>query len=137
MSKKTLPSDLILVLGPHRSGSSALTRALSLLGYGLPKTLIKDNSSNRRGHWESQPIVRCNEAFMQDAGIVWSDWGSGDLPKISAERASDLYTCTHTKDLHYVWWCIIDLLFRARRDQLNDLINNSAFFIPERITRSS
>ena len=92
MSKTGLPSDLLLVLGPHRSGSSALTRTLSLVGYGLPKTLIKDNASNRRGHWECQPIVRRNEAYMQDADLVWADWVSGNLPKMPADRQRDFET---------------------------------------------
>ncbi|MEO0751858.1 MAG: glycosyltransferase domain-containing protein [Pseudomonadota bacterium] len=89
MPKTALPSDLLLVLGPHRSGSSALTRAMSLVGYGLPKTLIKDNASNRRGHWECQPIVRRNEDYMQDADLVWADWVSGTLPKVPAQCQRD------------------------------------------------
>lgn len=87
-----LPSELLLVLGPHRSGSSAMTRSLSLLGYELPKTLIKDNSSNRRGHWESQPVARRNETYMQDADLVWTDWVAGNLPKVPAARQKEFQT---------------------------------------------
>lgn len=92
MSQLVLPNDVMLVLGPHRSGSSAMTRVFGLLGYGLPKTLIKDNASNRRGHWESQPVIRLNEAFMQSGDIVWSDWVAGHLSKM---RAADIRDFEH------------------------------------------
>ncbi|MEO0426581.1 MAG: hypothetical protein AAF160_03970 [Pseudomonadota bacterium] len=84
-----LPSSLVLVLGMHRSGSSAVARVMSLLGHSLPKTLIPSNASNRRGHWESQPIARLNDNFMHDADLVWSDWGSGLLPRIRSARLRD------------------------------------------------
>lgn len=89
MAKTGLPSDLLLVLGPHRSGSSAVTRAFSLVGYDLPQTLIKNNSSNRRGHWECQPIVRLNEAYLQEADVVWSDWASRGLRQVPKSRQRD------------------------------------------------
>lgn len=84
-----LPSALLLVLGMHRSGSSAVTRVMSLLGYKLPKTLIPGNASNRRGHWESQPIARLNEAFMREADLVWSDWTAGLLPRMRSAQLRD------------------------------------------------
>ncbi|MEO1406987.1 MAG: hypothetical protein AAFV54_10925, partial [Pseudomonadota bacterium] len=76
-------SEALLVLGMHRSGSSALTRSLSLLGYALPKNLIKDNSTNLRGHWECQPIARLNDSYLAEAGLTWSDWSEGRLNRIS------------------------------------------------------
>ncbi|MEM7238622.1 MAG: hypothetical protein AAF501_12485, partial [Pseudomonadota bacterium] len=89
MSEHGLPSEVLLVLGMHRSGSSALTRVISLLGYSLPKTLIKDNASNRRGHWESQPLARLDDAYLGEAGLVWSDWTSGTLVRMQAAAMRD------------------------------------------------
>lgn len=89
MSDLDLPSQILVVLGMHRSGSSALTRALSLAGFALPKTLIKDNLSNRRGHWESQPIARLNDGFLKEAGLVWSDWGTGGLARVPESARRD------------------------------------------------
>ncbi|MEM9011017.1 MAG: glycosyltransferase domain-containing protein [Pseudomonadota bacterium] len=89
MPDSDLPSELLVVLSMHRSGSSALTRALSLLGHALPKTLIKDNASNRRGHWESQPLARLNDAYLKEAGLVWSDWTSGTLARTRAADRRD------------------------------------------------
>ncbi len=65
----------LLVLGMHRSGTSALTRVMSLLGADLPATLLggrRENlASNAKGHWESEPIVRLNDEIFDSAGISW------------------------------------------------------------------
>ena len=58
----------------HRSGTSALTRVLSLLGCSLPSTLMGANKSNEAGHWESTPICRLNDRILESAGSEWSDW---------------------------------------------------------------
>lgn len=83
------PSRALLVLGMHRSGSSAVTRVLSLLGFGLARTLIGSNTANRRGHWESRPLVQLNEAHLQKAGLVWSDWRRGALGRMPAAERRD------------------------------------------------
>ncbi|MEM6678118.1 MAG: hypothetical protein AAF675_09620 [Pseudomonadota bacterium] len=89
VSSGRLPSSIALVLGMHRSGSSAVTRVLSYLGYALPKTLIPGNLSNRRGHWESRPIARLNDDYLSAADLVWSDWVSGLLPRMRSAVMRD------------------------------------------------
>jgi hypothetical protein len=64
----------ILVLGMHRSGTSALTRVLSLLGCDLPNHLMGANPTNEAGHWESQPICQLNDRILASAGSDWHDW---------------------------------------------------------------
>ncbi|WP_234150837.1 hypothetical protein [Sphingobium sufflavum] len=70
--KKT--REAVVVLGMHRTGTSALSRVLSLLGCDLPATLLDDNPTNPRGHWESAAIVGLNEAVLASVGSVWNDW---------------------------------------------------------------
>lgn len=89
MTDAVFPSQIVLVLGMHRSGSSTVTRALNLLGYALPKTLIKGNASNRRGHWESQPVARLNDRYLNKANLTWADWVQGKLKTVSAEDQSN------------------------------------------------
>lgn len=64
----------ILVMGMHRSGTSALTRVLNLFGCDLPKTLMESRVGNETGHWESQPIMSFNDALLASAGTQWDDW---------------------------------------------------------------
>ena len=61
----------ILIAGMHRSGTSALTRTLSLLGCALPKT-----PSNDPKHWESKVIMNLNDEILASAGSAWHDWGA-------------------------------------------------------------
>jgi hypothetical protein len=64
----------IIILGMHRSGTSALTRALNLLGAHLPNDLIGPADSNETGHWEPSAIVSFNEEMLASAGSRWDDW---------------------------------------------------------------
>jgi hypothetical protein len=64
----------VIVLGMHRSGTSALARVLNLLGCDLPKTPIEAAPSNEAGHWESLPIARLNDRILDSAGTNWWDW---------------------------------------------------------------
>lgn len=64
----------VLVLGMHRSGTSALTRTLSLLGCDLPKTLVGAAPGNDLGHWESAPVCRLNDELLESAGSNWHDF---------------------------------------------------------------
>ena len=63
----------ILVLGAHRSGTSALTRALSLCGARLPENLMGATEINPRGFFESQPIYLLHERILAELGSSWHD----------------------------------------------------------------
>ncbi|MEY3658228.1 MAG: hypothetical protein RL425_989, partial [Pseudomonadota bacterium] len=65
----------ILVLGMHRSGTSAFTRVLNLLGCALPENLIGAGDGNETGHWESISVVNLNDQIFTSAGSRWNDWG--------------------------------------------------------------
>jgi GT2 family glycosyltransferase/glycosyltransferase involved in cell wall biosynthesis len=64
----------VLVVGMHRSGTSAVTRMLNLLGCALPANLLPGDAGNPMGHWESRPVVELNEAALAAFGSAWSDW---------------------------------------------------------------
>ena len=84
------PRDRVamLVLGMHRSGTSALTRVLSLAGAALPHEMIDAVEGNRTGHWESRDIVLTNDRVLEAAGLAWSDWQAPDWTAMSLrERA--------------------------------------------------
>jgi hypothetical protein len=66
----------LLVLGMHRSGTSAVTRVMNLLGCALPDNLIGPSESNETGHWESVAAMQLNDAILASAGSSWLDWGA-------------------------------------------------------------
>lgn len=61
----------MLVLGMHRSGTSALTRMLSFAGAALPENLMHPNAANEAGFWEPINLVNANDRFLADCGTRW------------------------------------------------------------------
>ena len=64
----------LLILGMHRSGTSALARVVHILGCDLPKTLMDPSNSNPAGHWESLRVAELNDQILATAGSSWHDW---------------------------------------------------------------
>lgn len=56
----------VFVLGMHRSGTSAVTRLINLLGVAAPREsdLVPANEKNRRGYWESMSLVQFNTRVL-------------------------------------------------------------------------
>ncbi len=69
----------ILVLGMHRSGTSALARIVSFLGAALPRHLVPANESNPRGHWESARLVALHDQILASIDSSWDDWRAPPL----------------------------------------------------------
>jgi hypothetical protein len=67
-------SDVVMVLGMHRSGTSAVAGALTKLGGGLPKHLMPANPSNARGFFESVAFMNFHDELLESAGSNWRDW---------------------------------------------------------------
>lgn len=65
---------VVFVCGMHRSGTSALTRTLNLLGLGLPDDLIAPvPGNNDLGFWESRTVVATNDQMLEGLGSRWDD----------------------------------------------------------------
>ena len=64
---------VILVLGMHRSGTSAVTRCLNLLGAEVGDKLLPPAEDNRSGFWEHADVVAVHEELLKDLGRVWHD----------------------------------------------------------------
>lgn len=82
----------ILVLGMHRTGTSALTRLLSLLGAALPKTLMGAGPGNESGHWESERLVAYHDKILAELNSSWDDWQSLDLSLLTVKRREEIRT---------------------------------------------
>jgi glycosyltransferase involved in cell wall biosynthesis len=68
------PRRAVLVVGSHRSGTSALARVLSLVGCDLPKHVMPPLAgSNELGFWEPEAVVQAHEDFLAKIGSSWDD----------------------------------------------------------------
>lgn len=80
----------LLVVGMHRSGTSAFARVTSLLGADLPKAVMGPSRGNERGHWEPNRLVACHDRFLQKLGSRWNDWQSIDTGGLPAASLADV-----------------------------------------------
>lgn len=63
----------VVILGMHRSGTSALAGVLGLAGAGLPANLMPATPANPRGYFESQLLYELHEEIFAEAGVTWQD----------------------------------------------------------------
>jgi len=63
----------LLVLGMHRSGTSALTRLLNLHGAHLGDDLLPAGHDNPSGFWELREAVAIHERLLAGLGMAWDD----------------------------------------------------------------
>ena len=61
----------IIVLGCHRSGTSAVTGLLKLFDVHLGADLLQPGADNPKGFFEHSKIVRLNDCFMDQLDIKW------------------------------------------------------------------
>jgi hypothetical protein len=92
MKKSTSKTDhrqAIVVLGMHRSGTSALAGTLNLLGCDIPRQLMPPDENNPSGYFESLAIYRLNDAILASAGTAWDDWQAFNPDWLTSQRAHE------------------------------------------------
>jgi hypothetical protein len=66
-------SRAVLVVGMHRSGTSAVTRGLQMLGVYLGHDFLDLRPDNPTGYWEDKNIYELNERLLATLGFRWED----------------------------------------------------------------
>jgi hypothetical protein len=81
------PAAQVVVLGMHRSGTSALTALLRLLGLwaGEEGDFPPADEHNEAGYWEHRGIWAVDEAILQSLGAGWSEVADLDLSRLNQE----------------------------------------------------
>ncbi len=69
---------IICVLGMHRSGTSALSRVLNILGCHIPRPRVQARPDNPGGFWEPAELVNIHDAMLRSVGRSYND--ESDLP---------------------------------------------------------
>jgi len=62
-----------MVMGMHRSGTSALTGVLGMMGVDLGKTMMKPTEENPRGYFENQRVNEINQRLLAALESSWDD----------------------------------------------------------------
>lgn len=96
-AKTVVERRVVLVLGMHRSGTSAITRLVNMLGADIGDRLVPPGYDNPTGFWEHSEVVRINEQLLKGLGRTWydmrempSDWVDSDAGKLAFEQAAQL-----------------------------------------------
>lgn len=109
---KLSKSRAIAVVGMHRSGTSAMTRVLNLLGVDLGKRLLPPGRGNRLGHWEHQDVVDLHENLLHELDMTWDEtrpMPEGWQTSAAAQTAVDNITELVTRDfLDSGLWAVKD-----------------------------
>jgi len=77
----------ILVLGMHRSGTSALGGVVNALGAAAPNTLMVPDNANPRGYFESATFFVALDNLLASAGSRWDDWRQLDQQRLNSKAA--------------------------------------------------
>lgn len=92
-TKATPKRQAVLVLGMHRSGTSALSGVLASLGAKPPRTLLPQAKDNPKGFWESAELMKFHDRILASSGSRWNDWEEFNpdwLDSVVAEQFMDL-----------------------------------------------
>jgi hypothetical protein len=85
-------SRAVLVLGMHRSGTSALARGLQMLGIYLGNDFISRKPDNPTGYWEDRNIFEINERLLALFGLKWEEVALIDDARWDEPGVEDLRT---------------------------------------------
>ena len=80
----------VVVLGMHRSGTSALTRVLNLAGAELNEPLLELAPDNPAGHWESERVLDLHIAIHRVLRLDWRDWRPLDFGRLDRNAFAEL-----------------------------------------------
>lgn len=71
-----------IILGMHRSGTSALASLVASLGAALPERLSPPGPDNPEGYFEPAVLVELHELLLQAGGSVWFDFRSFSVASV-------------------------------------------------------
>jgi O-antigen biosynthesis protein len=81
--------QVMVILGMHRSGTSAVARVCNLLGADIGRCLLPAKEDNTAGFWELEEIVKVHDELLASLGLSWhttetlpANWWED--PKVSA-----------------------------------------------------
>jgi hypothetical protein len=73
LEAQAAPRTAYLVLGMHRSGTSAVTQLLALAGAQLPENVMPGDQHNAKGYFEPWKIALFNDERLRAGGSAWDD----------------------------------------------------------------
>jgi hypothetical protein len=101
----------VVVLGMHRSGTSAVCRMVNLLGADVgPSDDLLTEYDNPSGHWENKQLVKCNDRVLDAFGRSWDfppwfadGWEDDRRASKLQTELRDTFTSVYREERAWVW----------------------------------
>lgn len=98
----------ILIVGFHRSGTSAVARMFHAAGVDLGQKLLGSEPANPYGHFEDLEVVELHDTFLARAGKTWKSAGANGAPvapePFSEQSAAELRSLIDQRRASGVLW---------------------------------
>ena len=142
---KMLSRSVLLVLGMHRSGTSAITGALRLCGawVGEETELTGANTENPHGFWERRDVRQICDQLLHTAGADWwkvANFNPDAIPHaILVEQRRKFEKIIAALDEHETWIVKeprLCLLLPVLRDNITNPVCIHIFRNPLEVARS-
>lgn len=105
-------STAILIIGMHRSGTSAATGALRFAGVTLGNEMLEPGQDNPKGYWENARAVAIHEQLLNALDRSWDDvralpegWLQGSA---AAEAMAQIHSLIEDQFADQALWAIKD-----------------------------
>ena len=75
----------LIVLGMHRSGTSAVARLLNMMGayFAPPELVMPPTEYNEKGYWERWDVFQVHEEMLHELGMAWDRVGRFDVRRLA------------------------------------------------------
>lgn len=112
LRSRSATKTVVVVVGPHRSGTSVTTRIFNLLGLEVGGPLIPPGPHNRSGYWEHSGVVDIHERLLTDLGSNWHDFrplpSGWELDSIVDQHLENLRSLIEDECAAADIWCVKD-----------------------------
>jgi hypothetical protein len=117
----------VMVLGMHRSGTSVVAKAISLLGVEFGENLLEAKPDNKKGFWEDAFVVSCNDQVLKQSLHEW--YTVGKINTVLGEKKSELINYLKENFKHAEVWGIKDPRLCRLLPEWDNILNSLNFDI--------
>ncbi|MCZ6771489.1 MAG: hypothetical protein O7G83_05830 [Proteobacteria bacterium] len=96
-------SNLLIVAGFHRSGTSLVANLLYTAGLFLGERLLGANASTPTGHFEDREVIGIHESILRDHGLTWQV-SNPFVPTITDRHWNVMEGLIEKRTLHHALW---------------------------------
>jgi hypothetical protein len=93
----------VVVLGMHRSGTSAVAGTLQILGVDMGTKLKKADQANPKGYFEDELFLKINKAILRDKKLSWDKPPKSPIKTTSSKNINQLKKYIKSKKDLWGW----------------------------------